>query len=260
MPEWLEESQFSYDYYARLVNCVSYGRLLIRFADLQDGLPNRPVGLLRHDIDLDIDTAVVFAAMEARGNDVKATYFVRPDAPQYTIDSDNVKKLRYIFGLGHEIGLHYTPNREAATVEELETNIGDAAAELENRIGLRIASFSIHRPDANGIVLGGPLVIGGLVNACAAAVTQEPANALYVSDSHGRWRYGDPIHRLAGTSAQVVQVLTHPYWWSESGLDPSIRFALTKSLLGAWEGDSDSPGGITDIKAALGDFADYDVS
>lgn len=81
--------------------------------DLQSQNYDKNLFFLRHDIDIDIDTAYEMAKIEERYN-IKANYFV-------LINSDNVGNGRYfssnkaktisilkeIEAMGHEIGIHY---------------------------------------------------------------------------------------------------------------------------------------------------------
>ena len=42
----------------------------------------------------------------------------------------------------------------------------------------------------------------------------------YISDSKGRWREGNPLHSIVSERFRVGQILTHPFWWSETNISP----------------------------------------
>jgi hypothetical protein len=39
----------------------------------------------------------------------------------------------------------------------------------------------------------------------------------YISDSTGRWRYGQPLESAAFKARKPIQLLTHPIWWIQEG-------------------------------------------
>lgn len=54
--------------------------------------------------------------------------------------------------------------------------------------------------------------------------TCEPLNVYYFSDSEHQWKYGDPLSILE-KPIKKIQLLIHPYSWSEQGLDNSDNFS-----------------------------------
>lgn len=255
------DSNFSLPYYEHLVRQLRTGRQLIRFVDLPDRPKGMKVSLLRHDVDIDLATAAYFAAMERDELFTRSTYFLRPDAATYNL-GESTDLVDEIWGRGHEIGLHYSPKMETSTIKQLERDIVDTADEMEQVLQVGIHSFSIHRPDASGHIIGGPLYVGHLINAYASELTDPEESALYVSDSRATWRFGDPIEILqARQEARTVQVLTHPYWWVNRGQRPRDVYIRTLAELSKVEQGAvqEVTGRDFNVAAALSELDCYDI-
>jgi hypothetical protein len=45
----------------------------------------------------------------------------------------------------------------------------------------------------------------------------------YCSDSRGAWRFGAPLDHPALAEGRGMQLLIHPFWWTEPSLSPQER-------------------------------------
>ena len=125
-----------------------YERFLDRLAD-RDVVPLREFArgagdvVLRHDVDLRLDSALELARLEhERG--LRATYFVLHTAP-YWNDPELVPRLRRLAELGHEVGFH----NDLVTIERVHG--GDARTALEEALArLRAAGIDVVGAAAHG--------------------------------------------------------------------------------------------------------------
>jgi len=206
-------SDFTYDFFCKLLQAAGTNFDIHRVGDAprildRDGLPKL---ILRHDVDLDLDSALRMAEIEHEMR-VRATYLVMLNSPLYRVDDAASKaKLARLLELGHEVGLHFdiddpdesNPDLDVAVVEK---PIRAAADRLEKVIRRPVESVSFHRPIRQ--LLRGPLRVAGLVNAYSARLM-----SWYLSDSKGSWREGDPFPMLLDPPHPLLQLLIHPFWW-----------------------------------------------
>lgn len=164
---------------------------------------DRPVLLLRHDLDGPLGGAEAFAELEAEAG-VSATYFVQTAGDFYNLLSAAGRTLlRRLTELGHEVGLHYEAKRYLAD--------GDAALAgdlrlLEDLSGQPVQSASQHVPIDDDAIAIERYVAN---DAYAPRFTQPPMH--YISDSLMAWREATP-HDLIDREVPF-QLLTHPETW-----------------------------------------------
>ncbi len=223
------DADFSYGYLELL-----YGRVRSEFelrlaGDLSVGaLPRCRFALIRHDVDVSLDHAVMLAERELAW-DVPATYHVMIDSPFYDVLSKrSIAAIHAIAEMGHEVGLHYDSvarKTDAVDAETRRKDIEDACRILEGIVERPVRSLSFHRPTP--AVIGGPLHLAGRVSAYASDLCQ-----WYLSDSRGRWREGNPLESLGRPRGEVLQILIHPIWWGARHATPAVR--LREFLLGRY--------------------------
>ena len=182
-------SNFSYEYFARLVDVLKegYEYRLISEADkaISQGQP-KPIVLLRHDIDVDIRYAPHIAEIEARKG-IVATYFVMVNSPTYSVEDPTSRTIiEDLVSMGHEVGVHFDFESEqqrlcSPDLSSVESQIDAACKLLEEVTQVPVRSVSFHRPLPQ--FLRGPLKVADRINAYAA-----PLMEWYLSDSGGRWR------------------------------------------------------------------------
>jgi len=205
-PTIRELSRFDSKTYVRL---VTYLRQVYRIVPLCD-IPNEdvPCLILRHDIDLSLESALKMAEIESDMG-VRSTYFVLLSSGIYnSFDGKNVEMIRQISGLGHEIGLHYDVN-------QYERYGGDNDQSLEMELkalglisGKRVRSISSHAPRRPSSFLN--------ISNCISA--DDPRlREVYVHDSQRLWAIKS-LTILLNDSPRRVQLAIHPCLWI-----PSVR-------------------------------------
>lgn len=168
--------------------------------------------VLRHDIEFSIPKALQMALIERRSG-VKSVYYVQTGNRAYNpFSSENMVLLRMIAMLGHKIGLHYRQGDG-----DYHDEIYRQAEFLSAELGVPITSFSTHRPKAGSEY--DKYNVLGLLNAYGKEFftrtdNPEKAEIKYISDSKFRWNYGYPSEELL-SKYDRVQVLVHPFQWSE---------------------------------------------
>ena len=176
---------------------------------------DRPVLLLRHDLDHALAPALVMAEIEAALG-VRATYFVQTACELYNLLSREGRSvIQRLADLGHEIGLHHEADRYASQGGERRL-LADLRL-LEDLSGQAIVSAAQHLP-----TLDPPVALEGFVRneAYQGRFVDPPMS--YLSDSLMVWRDATPLELLERRAS--FQFLTHPDTWV--GGHPDIRAAL----------------------------------
>jgi hypothetical protein len=174
-----------------------------------------PFVVLRHDIDISLHPALQIARIEQQLG-IQATYFVLLRSPFYNALSQvNLDIMAQIRGYGHQIATHVDLNN-------YDNDCAKALAEID--------LFARCFPDVNTelLTLHSPYEleripvqqIAELNRVYGSAVRGEVA---YISDSTGRWRYGQPLDSAAFKAHKPIQLLTHPVWWIQEGETPSQK-------------------------------------
>jgi len=209
-------------------SCAAYQGILERARSLNYQIYNfrnfvppteRPVLLLRHDLDHSIRAAVVLAEIEAK-LDIQATYFVQVACDFYNLlSSESRAHIARITELGHEIGLHY----EAPHYLDPQGSrrLANSLAMLEDLAGHAITSASQHIP-----IDSGRLDLSEHIEQEAYEARFTQGAMTYISDSLMRWRQATP-HDLLDTH-RSFQLLTHPMKWVAdfADMDEALAFAL----------------------------------
>ncbi len=179
--------------------------------------------LLRHDIDFSITRLAEMAKMEAQLG-IRSTYFVLTDTPHYSLDDKaNQRQLQDLVQAGHEIGLHFDPSHVARRTGDpklLKEEFLKQKDDLEAATGITVTSFSLHKPEKT--VLQADFAPPELLNAYDYATTSG-SESMYITDSGGRWRFGDPLERISHSRPQLIQLLIHPIWWGATHITPQAK-------------------------------------
>jgi len=208
---WADD--FSFDYYRSLLRELADGYIFSSFKESPnciDGQYDKPVVLLRHDVDLDLHKALEMAKLEWQYG-ISACYMFLDRCPFYSLEDDSVVDIICsIRGMGHEIGLHYDVHNQTDMIDgdavDETANIRASLARLEKAIAAPVSTLSFHRPLPDYI--RGELYVEGRVNAYAGDLMR-----WYLSDSKGRWREGEPLLLLQRPRGRLLQLLVHPIWW-----------------------------------------------
>ncbi len=184
--------------------------------------------IVRHDVEFSVDRAYALSKVE-KEMDFSSTFFF-----QWTNNSYNIlsKRNRDIITKmhedGHVIGLHFALNG-LTDIEVIKKQIEREIKAWNTMLEFHVDTFSIHRPPNS--VLAANIEIEGITNAYAQefftyAEQIEDGSELqvkYLSDAQHRWNYGIPDRQTLLLNDKV-QVLTHPYSWTEEGYDNLDNF------------------------------------
>ena len=177
----------------------------------------KPIILLRHDIDLSLDSAIKIARIEQEYG-ISSCFMIMTNSPFYSIKDK--KKILYIKNLDHEIGLHFNfgirDNNNKINVDKFINEMNNQANLLKDIISEDIYSISFHRPLPQ--LCKGSLYVGNRINAYSLELMD-----WYLSDSKGNWREGNPLPKLKSPKKSILQLLTHPFWWAEDDSSPNDK-------------------------------------
>ena len=184
--------------------------------------------LMRHDVEFSVDRAYELAQVE-KSMDFTSAYFFQWTNNSYNILSKkNTDMIREMHEEGHTIGLHYALNG-LTDIGAIKEKILLEMSVLSSMMGFEIETFSVHRPTKE--ILKANIKLDGIINAYEdhffsfAERIDETTDleVKYLSDAMHRWNYGTPDEAtLLGN--KKVQVLTHPYSWTEAGHDNLHNF------------------------------------
>ena len=185
--------------------------------------------VLRHDIDMSIESAVNISKIEHTLS-VSSIYFVLLRSPLYNALSVRaLSGMKTILQLGHDIGLHFDASLYASDRELLESACKIECEILEALLQHPITVISFHRPDHTLFGLEGKFA--DRIHTYAPEYFDE---ITYCSDSKGAWHHGHPLDLDAVKEKRAIQLLTHPIWWdTDSSIEPVIR--LDRLVAGNYE-------------------------
>jgi len=210
--------QFNFDHLENIfLKLKTGGHQSIFFSEaFNSGLPKKAV-ILRHDLDQDLETALVIAQLESQ-YELKATFFVWLESPFYNpFEPRNAETIHKILNLGHAVGLHIEVNKEDV-LGDLPQIITVQAKLLESFFAVDCQTVSFHRP--NKELLNYNQIIGNRLNAYAPYLID---NFHYVSDSRGIWQEECVCKQVNQYKYPYLYLLLHPLWWGNEDLAPNSR-------------------------------------
>lgn len=165
---------------------------------------------LRHDIDFDMNAALVMAKLEQELN-IKSSYFFLLSNHNFNLlVPENVHIIREIKKLGHVVSLQFDPSNYA---QEKELEMLEWEIKLfENIADTEIEIISFHRPSFSA--MNSEKWLPNIEHTYLKKYTE---NAYYHSDSKGLWRFGHPLETQAFLEQKSMQLLIHPIWWIVDG-------------------------------------------
>jgi hypothetical protein len=179
---------FSLDHYRELLRAGAAGGY--RWAGF-DREPRAGDLILRHDVDLSLDAALVMAEVEAEEG-AWSTYFLMTRSSFYNLASkEGERAVARLRELGHRIGHH-------AVYPHVD---------LDSRFDAVVAW---HNPDPEFM----QTEIPGAVNAMRPPFFDPPR---YRSDSNQNWRNGCPHGEIARGEFDWLQLLIHAEIWAYAG-------------------------------------------
>ncbi len=222
---------FTYKGYEQMLRLLKkQGYQFINYDDAKNKLCDNDlfVVIMRHDIDMCIDKALLLAKLE-KDMGVKSTYFVLLTSDFYNVFSrSNTEKLKAIMSMGHEIGLHFDEMQYAdlgGAEDKVVERIVQEARILEKALGQPVKKVSYHRPSKS--ILEANLEIPGMLNSYG---TEFFRDFKYISDSRRCWR--EPIRDIILSGEfHRLHILTHPFWYNEE--EKNIHDSLLEFVAGA---------------------------
>ncbi len=186
--------------------------------------------VLRHDIEFSIDRALTMARIEHDDLGVHSTYTVQLRNNTYNaLSQKNIEAIQEIDAMGHYIGLHQNP--PMMEDEELIDYIIKDIETLEHYYGFEVDRFAFHRCGSNPGILEKYVEVPDKINCYAKEFFHyfnedkpEELRVHYLADSNHQWKYGHPFNIDYWELPQKMQLLTHPFSWSDEGYDNIVNF------------------------------------
>lgn len=209
---------FTYESYRKLVEqIIKRGYQITDYHSYES--VDKPC-ILRHDIDMDIKKARVFAEKEKEieNGQVNSTYFVLISSDFYNpFSKENILELRKISRLGNEIGLHFDEKKymcdETYDLEYLKECVYKEIKILSEMMELPVHTVSMHRPSTQ--FLNSKIKFKNIINSYDSKFFSQ---FKYLSDSRRHWRENvDEIVEQA--EHEALHILTHPFWYDEKELN-----------------------------------------
>ena len=219
---------FSYAEYRNIITLVKHNLPIMDFSEVSDEVDSFCV--LRHDIEFSIDRALEMARIEHEDLNVHSTYTVQLRNNTYNaLSQKNIESIQEIESMGHYIGLHQNP--PMMEDDELIDYIMKDIETLEHYYGFEVDRFAFHRCGSNPGILEKYVEVPGKINCYAedffhyfSGDRPEELRVHYLADSNHQWKYGNPFEIDYWDLPQKMQLLTHPYSWSEDGYDNNSNF------------------------------------
>ena len=209
---------FSYNEYKNMINLIRNHLPIIDFSEVNK--TTKKFCVLRHDIEFSIDRAYELAKVEKELG-VTSTYTVQVRNNTYNALSEkNIDLVHKIKDLGHHIGLHQNP--PLMDLDKLKTYVSTYIQMLEYYYGFDVDRFAFHRPKKE--YLKEYFKIDGKINCYDKKFFHyfeekpDKLDVLYLSDSNHNWKFGYPLD-FDFSKVDNLQLLTHPYSWTENGGD-----------------------------------------
>ena len=216
---------FSYEEYRKIINIIQESG---RAANFREAQTRDKFIIMRHDVEFSVDRAYELSQVE-KSMGFTSTFFFQWTNNSYNILSKRNKDIiTKMHEDGHTIGLHFATNG-LTDIKEIQHRIEHEIFAWNMMLEFDVDTFSVHRPSRD--VLAADIKIPDIINAYqdeyftfAENITEDtPLKVKYISDAQHRWNYGVP-DRETLLGYDKVQVLTHPYSWTEQGYDNLHNF------------------------------------
>lgn len=221
---------FSYDEYNFIINNLKDHIPLLDYTEVN--INTNRFCIVRHDVEFSVDRAYNLAKLEHEKLNVHTNYFFQIRNNSYNLFSHkNIELITKIFNMGHKVGLHvhFGALDDITAENKLREYIINDIEIMINCLKIKIDRFSYHRPPNE--ILAMNLKINGLINTYDNlyfhyydGIRPEKLNIYYTSDSQHKWNYGHPIE-LIKNNINRMQILMHPYSWSEEGYSSHENFS-----------------------------------
>lgn len=221
-------NKFSYIEYRNIITLVKQNLPIMDFSEVNDEV--NAFCVLRHDIEFSIDRALEMARIEHDDLGVHSTYTVQLRNNTYNaLSQKNIEAIQEIESMGHYIGLHQNPPQMSD--DELVDYITKDIETLEHYYGFSVDRFAFHRCGSNPGILERYVEVPDKINCYAkeffhyfSGDKPEEIRVHYLADSNHDWKYGHPFNIDYWDLPQKMQLLTHPYSWTEEGYENISNF------------------------------------
>jgi len=221
-------NKFSYIEYRNIITLVKQNLPIMDFSEVNDEV--NAFCVLRHDIEFSIDRALEMARIEHDDLGVHSTYTVQLRNNTYNaLSQKNIEAIQEIESMGHYIGLHQNPPQMSD--DELVDYITKDIETLEHYYGFSVDRFAFHRCGSNPGILERYVEVPDKINCYAkeffhyfSGDNPEEIRVHYLADSNHDWKYGHPFNIDYWDLPQKMQLLTHPYSWTERGYENISNF------------------------------------
>ena len=219
---------FNYAEYRNIITLVKQNLPIMDFSEVNDEV--NAFCVLRHDIEFSIDRALQMARIEHEDLNVHSTYTVQLRNNTYNaLSQKNIEAIQEIESMGHYIGLHQNPPQMSD--DELVDYITKDIETLEHYYGFSVDRFAFHRCGSNPKLLENYVKVPDKINCYAkeffhyfSGDKPEEIRVHYLADSNHDWKYGHPFNIDYWDLPQKMQLLTHPYSWTERGYENISNF------------------------------------
>ena len=226
-------TDFTYTGYLQLINYITdQGYNITNYHEYQN--ISNPC-ILCHDIDFDVDKALILAKIEAETLSVCSTYFILINTNFYNVFSNSINnKIKEIINMGHEIGLHFDETcyqslsyseKNMYESSKILIYIKKEISMLEQIIEKPVKTFSMHRPSK--FILDENIVIPNVINRYSKIFLND---FKYISDSRHNWRE-DAESIVLSKKHEKLHILTHPFWYTDK--KESCRIKLLRFIINA---------------------------
>lgn len=213
IPRVMEKSneKFTYYHYREFICRLREAYTFTTFQEAKriNGGGSAGLVILRHDVDMDLESAARMSSLE-KDCGVHSTYFFMLRSPLYNVfggrGSEQVKR---ILADGHWFGLHVDCSLyKDITAHNLSHYVFKECLLLEQFFGQPVEAVSFHRP--------GRLEMSGVEldrwpHSYERVFLEEFE---YFSDSKAKWIKGNPIESQAFFKRKNLHILVHPVWWN----------------------------------------------
>ena len=208
-------NNFSFSEYKKI---VSYFLAELKITPIENiNKKSKKFFFIRHDVEFSPYRALKMAEIDNELG-IKSSFFFQIRNNCYnSLSGDNIDIINKISNLGHYIGAHINTSNLSSN-ESLKSFVKKDMFILSEFIDTNVDRFSFHRPKS--YQLKEYVKIDGYVNAYDEQFFHyfenkkpEKLRVGYFADSMHKWKYGYPTD----SSHKKIQVVLHPYSWSESG-------------------------------------------
>ena len=220
---------FSYAEYRNIITLVKQNLPIMDFSEVSEEINSFCV--LRHDIEFSIDRALKMARIEHDDLGIHSTYTVQLRNNTYNaLSQKNIEAIGEIEEMGHYIGLHQNPPSDIPDDHLVDYIMKDIET-LEHYYGFEVDRYAFHRYGSNPGILEKYVEVPDKINCYAedffhyfSGEKPEDLRVHYLADSNHDWKYGHPFNVDYWDLPQKMQLLTHPYSWTENGYENISNF------------------------------------